>query len=335
MVRDEVIDILRFIGLVLIIMVHSKGSPVQAGDTFFQIRVFDVPLMLFASGLAYSQKDCGRYGDFIGKRSLRILVPCWLFLTLYFLARALFSSWGWMQAVPWKEVLCSYLFLNVGSIGYVWIFRVFLLVMFLTPFLLYLEKHASPIQFILLTVVLFSIQFILVRVFRDSQSLFVQQVLLYALGYSIPFLLGAKLKMASHKDSLVAFGVLAVAFTAMALMKTRQDGTWLVMQQCKYPPGVYYLLYGAAVAALLWATRKFWSPVLNCRLTRFIGSNTLWIYLWHIPFAPFVASLDIPYICRFLCLSGLALALYAIQYSVVSHIRKRAKKESIILKYFA
>jgi len=42
------IDILRFIGLSLIVFAHVKPPTI-----LFEIRSFDVPLMLFISGMSY------------------------------------------------------------------------------------------------------------------------------------------------------------------------------------------------------------------------------------------------------------------------------------------
>lgn len=47
--RDPAVDLLRFIGISMIFLAHI-GPPAA----LFQLRSFDVPLMIFVSGLSYS-----------------------------------------------------------------------------------------------------------------------------------------------------------------------------------------------------------------------------------------------------------------------------------------
>ena len=78
--RDLSIDYLRFVGLSLIILAHASVP-----FTLTQIRCFDVPLMIFISGLTASQKTFPSYGKYIVSRTKRLLVPVYIFLTLYLL----------------------------------------------------------------------------------------------------------------------------------------------------------------------------------------------------------------------------------------------------------
>ncbi len=48
MQRDVTIDILRVCGLLLIMLAH-----VNPPNLIFQIRTFDVPMMVFVSGVSY------------------------------------------------------------------------------------------------------------------------------------------------------------------------------------------------------------------------------------------------------------------------------------------
>ena len=58
--RDLYIDFLRFIGISLIIL-----APVEAPAGITQFRSFDVPLMVFVSGLSFSTKG-GDFGNTYG-----------------------------------------------------------------------------------------------------------------------------------------------------------------------------------------------------------------------------------------------------------------------------
>lgn len=128
-VRDDSIDILRFIGISMIILVHC-GAP----GWLTQLRCFDVPLMFFVSGLACSGKEISNYPGYIFKRAKRLLVPTWGFLLVFFalLVGALL--------LLHKELPANNYFIEsfamTGGIGYVWIMRIFLLVAMVTPLLI-------------------------------------------------------------------------------------------------------------------------------------------------------------------------------------------------------
>ena len=81
--RDQKVDILRAIALIGIFIAHSKPN------TFlFQLRSFDVPLMVLLMGMSFyiSNKDKEvSHKEYIIKRVKRILVPTWVFLTIFFI----------------------------------------------------------------------------------------------------------------------------------------------------------------------------------------------------------------------------------------------------------
>ena len=131
--RDLTIDYLRFIGISMIILAH-----VSAPFTLVQFRSFYVPLMIFISGLTSSRKTLPSYFRYIWTRSKRLLIPVYVFLTGLFLILYLLCSSGVIITdLSLKTVVHTYLLLE--GIGYVWIIRVFLLIMIVTPFLVRFE----------------------------------------------------------------------------------------------------------------------------------------------------------------------------------------------------
>jgi len=74
------VDLLRFIGISMFFLAHI-GPPAA----LFQLRSFDVPLMIFVSGLSYSGRQVVGYASFVRKRLGRLLIPLYFFLTVYFL----------------------------------------------------------------------------------------------------------------------------------------------------------------------------------------------------------------------------------------------------------
>jgi len=73
--RNERIDFLRFLGLCMIILAHVDPS-----DGLFQLRNFDVPLMVLISGVSFGLSYKGEpYGSYVWKRVKRLLLPVWIF----------------------------------------------------------------------------------------------------------------------------------------------------------------------------------------------------------------------------------------------------------------
>ena len=116
-----------------------------------------------------------------------------------------------------------------------------------------------------------------------------------------------------------------MAMVCAAAVMADSTGTWLRMQPYKYPPRVYFLLWGMTVSLLLWSLRKYWSPLLACRPALFIGRNTIWLYLWHIPFARLIKTsmTDVWWGFRFLLIYAIALTLCLIQSRIVGMCEKR------------
>ena len=135
--RDPSIDLLRFIGLTMIILAHIGLS--RSASLLFQLMSFDVPLMVFTSGLAFSGRNTGAYLPFIGKRTLRLIVPVYIFVAAYILLNPILSGWGLVDEYTSKVIAGTFMLRLNPSIGYVGIIRVFLIVMLVTPLLLKLD----------------------------------------------------------------------------------------------------------------------------------------------------------------------------------------------------
>lgn len=144
--RDNSIDILRFIGLAMIILVH-----VNPPFAISQLRCFDVPLMIFVSGLTCANKPIKNYWKYVKNRTLRLLVPTWLFLTVYLFALYILQTvFGKSGYVDWQVVYESYL--GIGGIGYIWIIRIFLLIMLVTPLLYKINETVRNDKWLLTSV---------------------------------------------------------------------------------------------------------------------------------------------------------------------------------------
>lgn len=179
--RSIKIDILKCIGLFLIILAHVEVS----NSVILELRSFDVVLMVFLSGIlsvnSYNkEKNDVRY---VVKRIKRLLIPTYIFLTIYFLCNYVV---GWLFSLPvynFHTIWTSYLLLD--GIGYVWIIRVYLLCAVVVPFTvrLFLNLRVRYAFFILCVVwVIYEVVYA-TGVFNDN--IFFKWAIWYAVPYGI------------------------------------------------------------------------------------------------------------------------------------------------------
>ena len=283
--RNKNIDVLRFLGLSMIILAH-----VFPPDWLFQLRNFDVPLMILVSGMSFVQSHKPEpYTSYVGKRFKRLVLPVWIFLTGYFLVDRII--WFAPDQLKPAVILDSYALLE--GIGFVWVIRVFLLVALTAPFVFAVNERISSnrIYLVLLAVLylLYELFLATVRPFDDGilGQLF-SFYICYTPGFSLIFALGIRLTRLTRKQCvLLGIGFLVV-FLACAFWYGRGADGFVGTQKFKYPPRIYYLSYALAVSSLAIAAAPLVCSVLARQkviesVIFFIAQNSLWIYLWHIP----------------------------------------------------
>lgn len=280
--RDVKFDGLRTIGLLAIILAHV-GPPAW----LFQLRNFDVPLMVLVSGAVYGLSGTHKkYGEYIWGRILRLLAPTWMFLILFFLL-----SFVMGKGFSTNTIVSSFALLS--GIGYVWIIRVFILVAIIAPFFVYLyRKITNKVIYLLVVVAVFVFYTLLHHLYVSSVFLqhitladfIFQNVIFYMLPFGCIAGLGIYLLHATKKSiiSLLAiftgvFAVLGFAYGPHGFVPT---------QAYKYPPQLYYLSYALAASLVLYLlsfTTTF-QKIFSTRAMKFISASSLWIYLWQIFF---------------------------------------------------
>lgn len=100
----------------------------------------------------------------------------------------------------------------------------------------------------------------------------------------------------------------------------------------KTPPNMDYILFGLIVSLTLLKLENKLSFLNQSRFLRYIGSNTMWIYYWHIPIVLIMNSLissDLWLLKYFLTLV-LSISLYSIQYKLINHSNKQILKKYLI-----
>lgn len=107
----------------------------------------------------------------------------------------------------------------------------------------------------------------------------------------------------------------------------------LQINNYKYPPRLYFLCYGMAMSLICYLIVYSSSLLRKCRLFAFIGMNSIWIYLYHIPLIQITGLLGSPWYIRYIFVCILAVLLCQIQIIVVNKLQAKYKSFSFF-KYF-
>ena len=162
--------------------------------------------------------------------------------------------------------------------------------------------------------VLLAIQTALVYYQVGFGYLFFRDFILYGIGYGIIFLAATSIKGNSvrererERERIVWYALFSIA--AIFYHLNNGWGHILPINNYKYPPTSYYIIYGIAASAFLYVIRSKLSVLIN-RFTVFIGSHTLWIYLFHILFFQVCTKLGLHWSLKFvIMLTGAVLMAY-------------------------
>lgn len=278
------IDALRFLGLVCIVLAH-----VNPNELVFQARNFDVPLMVFLSGATfYSSSASSNYFAYCLKRFRRLVFPAWIFFGFYFLCLHVVGNGS---SVELKTIARTFLLLD--GVGYVWVLRVFFLVSLLSPVLYSLSaKPKSNSAFLGLVFILSLLVDFVSFYFRSVESVLLRYaglVVPYAVGYGLVFVVGCRVALVGTLQRLALAGVFLAIFALYAAALAYRENEFVFTQAYKYPPGVYYISFALVVSILLYVLSSLY--LLDSfsnrglgRIVSFVGRNSMWFYLWHIPF---------------------------------------------------
>lgn len=299
----------------MIVLAHVK-TPL----TITQLRIFDVPLMVFVSGLSYSGRTIkSSWSSFFWPRTKRIVVPVYIFLTFYFILFFILKL-----PLTWMTVINSYLLATEGGIGFVWIMRVFLLIMLVTPFLTRINDYLKGWRYYFLLAVVFILDWIVVPVLSsESGSIalsFATDILPYLLGYSILFMMGLRLRYCSHTEEMWVLITTAVFMLLSLITYYFTYGFPIDISVFKYPPTSYFLVYGIFVSVVLWGLRYYLSALSKNAFVLFVGKNTIWIYLWHILLVTLSFKLFDLWFMRYAFVYFGSIALYYVQYMIVQKL---------------
>lgn len=323
MIRDIKIDFMRFIGISLIILAH-----VSPPNWIFQLRNFDVPLMVILSGYLYSmKKNQNNKFDFsyIFKRFKRLVVPVWIFLSILFVGIFCYQP----QAINFKLLLTS--FSLYSGIGYVWIVRVYLVIALFGEGLSRIMNKNIWIFFMFYLIYEFLCK---IKINNYLINNIFENLFLISFGYLLFFCYGVFFKNLNSKIiiiiSIICLGSLVFKFLI-------NDG--LNLQDYKYPPRGYYFYYAILMFNVIFYLKNYLceKKLEKIKIVSFIGKSTMWIYLWHIPFVLLIALLNkkgikMNYLINYIIIFGGALFITLLQNKLVNLIFIKENKRNRNIK---
>lgn len=284
--RDFKIDFLRAVAILLIIMAHVKT--VNNTGIIFQLRSFDVPLMCMLVGMtSYMSltKRSEQYSSYLLKRFKRLIVPMWIFMTIY-LILAVFNRLIFNVDFPAPaKIITSYI--PIWGVGYVWIIRVYFIIAVIAPVIYKISVKVNNIYLkILILGVLLGIQQILCyteKFFSGFILTVYQQILSVNFGYIIIALIGMWVVQQKSGHTFVMSLLLLAVSVALSFYYGIDT-----INSHKYPPDIYYISYGVTISLLLYlllGKLTTFSRILGNKLIFWISASSLEMYYWHIFFA--------------------------------------------------
>lgn len=281
--RQINLDILKCIGLMCIILAHVVDN-----DIIFQLRNFDVVLLILISSKLYFDSDKAintikTYILYFWKRFQRLVFPTFIFLTILFGLNMIFRFSDWQV----QDILCSYAL--QGGIGYVWIIRIYLIIAALLPIVDYFNKRVGNEKTLIYNVLLY-----ILYEFFCAFGFFNNKIVVFLFAYIIPCSLLISItdviRKSSNKKlicmSLLSFLLFLVCGVYLYVYTGRIENTNIM----KYPFRTYYLSYALSISIILiviFRNKKIVEVFYN-KVVSFVSANSLWLYLWHILFLQIV-----------------------------------------------
>lgn len=334
--KEIIIDILKTIGLLLIILAHVSTNPI-----INQIRSFDVPLMVIISGMlsVKSFNRCNNIKEYYKKRVIRLLIPTYIFIIMYFLLIKILKIvvGDFSFKTDWNSLIRSFLLMD--GMGYIWIIRVYLLTALITPLLIKMrEKLDTKIYFSILIIIYILYEFTFIIL--GNANYFLQYVLYYIIPYGIISAIGIEMSDNTIKNKKIQYNVCissAIIYLICMVIELVLEQKFVYTSEFKYPPRIYYISYAVFISTLLIIiTNKFKGYNLNkkfIKITKFISRHSLWIYFWHVIYIQLIqwGKIEINQILEYIMIVIISILTTILQNIVIDKIGK--KKNINILKY--
>lgn len=328
--RNKQYDLLRFVGISCIILAH-----VGLNGTIFQLRNFDVPLMVLLSGIAYTEYSSNHYDsyfDYLKSRFFRMILPTWLFLIFY----NTFSYIASGDAVAVTTLIKQAMFYGGVDIG-IWIIRIFVSIALIAPFLYEIDlrffTNKSYYIFSALCYITYELLHLLLSGTVDHGIMWhLDNIFFITIPYSLIFMYGLRAKKISKNDLQIHILLFGLLFSVYLLIGYFVCGKIVQTQPFKYPPKAYYLSFAMLVSVSLYYATKYHNlKIQNFKLIQYIGQSTLWIYLWHWFFLKLYHYINLPsnYLLKYLTVYSCTLIIVYSQQLIVKNLMLKIPDHSI------
>lgn len=276
--RDFVIDVLRILGIFLVILAHC-----HIPEDLFEIREFDVSMLVMISGISYllsgKRHSEEKWLTYAWRRWKRLVFPVWIFLGIYFLLFYFVFHDSFSRSFIWKSFA-----LTQGGIMFIWIFRVLFTTALLNPFLRKITASAPVKWLILLLSALFLTNDFLFLAITDLFPGLIGKLFTYlistTIGYALLAFAGMCLYQADHAQRWLMFTLFF--FTWLACFLVLHGAS---MQAFKNPPQLYYAAYGIWITCALYeAGRSVFRKKKTPAVIAFFSKHAMTIYMMHVLF---------------------------------------------------
>lgn len=269
--RDITIDSCRVIGTFLVMLAHV-AIPTSISD----FRSFDVILLVILSGVCFRIKS--NYRNYIWKRIKKLVFPTWTLLIILFGCTGIAClALNRQQIYSFSQIWKSFLFLQ-GSIGYIWIVRVYISIAIIVPCLYRITNYYNIFSYLLIN--LFFIAIVLFMPVSKVVGYYIYE----SFVYSVICLLGTKINSVEQRynhmfiifSTLIAF----LVFVVTVFIDGFHPNT------CKYPPRTQYVFYGIFISLLVYIIMKnlklnLLPNIIKIKLS-YLSSKSFLLYLVHI-----------------------------------------------------
>jgi len=298
------IDFLRGLGIFIVIWIHTTSYFKYMSNSVFQMwnyLHFVVPLIIVVSGaslvLAYGKKinDLASSLYWIGKRTMRLLVPYYFFLIIWFILQSLMGTDGYSWPDIFIRINRSLIILD--NLGGAALIRLIFGVSLFFPIFVIFHKKQKMWWLLLIT----SSIFIILRM----TNVYIIEIPYSLLAWLVPFSAGMlladimgrydKYKAVLKKNLWWLAVITSISFVILGIVKvgTLSD---IALISHKYPPDILYFLYGTA--GVLWVVLlalltekamkgcKWWNKAVS-----YFSKNSFEVFLYHYLSMQLISSL--------------------------------------------
>lgn len=321
--RIVFIDYLKVLGLFLVILAHFN-----APEFIMQLRSFDVPLLVFISGyLARKSYKKGNVKQYYKKRIIRLIIPAWIFLVIFFGAQKIFYI-----SPSLEEIIKGFLFQkDAQMVGMIWVIWVYFICSLLIPLFDKVEISSKKMVWSLVIMIAFEILCVCTNI-ENSRILYM--TVLTAIPWGYVTFLGFNYDKLEKKHKIYIEIILLIIFLAFAIYFVINNNSFITTSNYKYPARIYYLSYALFWVIILFECFKKIKLKEN-KYIEFLSKSSLWIYLWHILLMyaiKLIITSDKLWMLQYILVLASSIIITAIQNEMVNAIMK--KHNIKILKVF-